>query len=345
VKLPQGQGLKREDAQKYLTQIIPQRQHEEELLAKANLDLRKKDRGSLNDALGVLGQIIQSGGPRKPEAERLRQNAQDALSTLDEQQRDQKIVSLQESARQLIKQGDISSARTKADEIKQAGGDTSELSAEIERAAAAQKSAAQYEASYQQVVQKYQQVAADDKNGLQGALAAFQPIAQAGGPRAAQANQYINEINTKLTSLRANEASAKPSAALNKPVAPPPPPATKPDLPSTKALDEAAVRDVIKRYEQAYQQRDADAVLQIRPNIGNSGYRKLKNTFEQLAELDFQVDISEVQVSASGDQATVNGSLTQSSTVKRGDKGKPRKDPVAFDLTKSNGKWVVTGVR
>jgi len=345
VKLPQGQGLKREDAQKYLTQIIPQRQHEEELLAKANLDLRKKDRGSLNDALGVLGQIIQSGGPRKPEAERLRQNAQDALSTLDEQQRDQKIVSLQESARQLIKQGDISSARTKADEIKQAGGDTSELSAEIERAAAAQKSAAQYEASYQQVVQKYQQVAADDKNGLQGALAAFQPIAQAGGPRAAQANQYINEINTKLTSLRANEASAKPSAALNKPVAPPPPPATKPDLPSTKALDEAAVRDVIKRYEQAYQQRDADAVLQIRPNIGNSEYRKLKNTFEQLAELDFQVDISEVQVSASGDQATVNGSLTQSSTVKRGDKGKPRKDPVAFDLTKSNGKWVVTGVR
>jgi serine/threonine-protein kinase len=213
VKLPEGQGLKREDAQKYLTQIIPKRQHEEELLAKANLDLRKKDRGSLNDALGVLGKIIQDGGPRKAEAERLRQNAQDALSTLDKQQRDQKIVSLQESARQLIKQGDLSSARAKADEVKQAGGDTSELSAEIERAAAAQKSAGQYEASYQQVVQKYQQVAADDKNGLQGSLAAFQSIAQAGGPRAAQANQYINEINTKLTSLRANEASAKGAAA------------------------------------------------------------------------------------------------------------------------------------
>jgi eukaryotic-like serine/threonine-protein kinase len=342
-KQPVGQGLRREDAQKYLTQIIPQRQHEEELLAKANLDLRKKDRGSLNDALGVLGQIIQNGGPRKPEAERLRQNAQDALSTLDKQQRDQKIVSLQEMARQLIKQGDISSARTKADEIKRAGGDASELSTEIERAAAAQKSAEQYEASYQQLVQKYQQVPADDKNGLEGALAAFQPIAQGGGPRALQANQYINEINTKLTSLRANEAKA--SAAVNKPVAPPAPPATKPDLPSAKALDEAAVRDVIKRYALAFQQRDADAVLQIRPNIGNSGYRKLKSTFEQLAELDYQVDISEVQVSASGDQATVNGSLTQSSTVKRGDKGKPRKDPVAFDLTKSNGKWVVTGVR
>ena len=256
LKLPEGQGLRKEDAQKYLTQIIPQRQREEELLAKANLDLRKKDRGGLNDALDLLGQIIQNGGPRKPEAERLRQNAQDALSTLDKQQRDQKVASLQESARQMIKQGDISSARTKVDEIKQAGGNASELSAEIERAAAAQKSAAQYEASYQQVVQKYQQIAADDKNGLQGVLAAFQPIAQGGGPRAVQANQYINEINSKLTSLRANEA-AKASAALNKPVAPPTPPVTKPDLPSTKAVDEAAVRDVIKRYAQAYQQGTA----------------------------------------------------------------------------------------
>ena len=344
LKLPEGQGLRREDAQKYLTQIIPQRQREEELLAKANLDLRNKDRGGLNDALDLLGQIIQNGGPRKPEAERLRQSAQDALNTLDKQQRDQKVASLQESARQMIKQGDISSARTKVDEIKQAGGDASELSAEIERAAAAQKSAAQYEASYQQVVQKYQQIPADDKNGLQGVLAAFQPIAQGGGPRAVQANQYINEINSKLTSLRANEA-AKASAALNKPVAPPTPPVTKPDLPSTKAVDEAAVRDVIKRYAQAYQQRDADALLQIWPNIGNTRYRKLKSTFEQLAELDFQVDISDVQVSSSGDQATVNGSLTQTSTVKKGDKGKPRKDPVAFDLAKSSGKWVVTGVR
>lgn len=344
LKLPEGQGLRREDAQKYLTQIIPQRQREEELLARANLDLRKKDRGSLNDALGALGEIIQGGGPRKPEAERLRQNAQDALNTLDKQQRDQKIASLQESARQMIKQGDISSARTKVDEIKQAGGDASQLSAEIERAAAAQKSAAQYEASYQQVVQKYQQVPADDKNGLQGALSDFQSIAQGGGPRAAQANQYINEINTKLTSLRANEARA--SAALNKPVvATPAPSAPKPDLPSTKALDEAAVRDVISRYAQAYQQRDADAILQIWPNIGDARYRRLKSTFEQAAEVDLRVDISDIQVNSVGDRATVNGSLTQSLTVKKGDKGKPRTDPVAFDLAKSNGKWVVSGVR
>jgi len=343
-KLPEGQGLKREDAEKYLTQIIPQRQNEEELLAKANLDLRKKDRGSLNDALGLLGQIIQNGGPRKPEAERLRQNAQDALSTLDKQQRDQKIVSLQESARQLIKQGNLSSARAKVDEVKQAGGDTSELSAEIERAAAAQESAAQYEASYQQVVHKYQQVAADDKNGLQGSLADFQSVAQAGGPRAAQANQYINEINTKLTSLRANEATAKASVALNKPVAPPPP-VTKPDLPSTKAVDEAAVHDVIKRYAEAFQQRDADALRQIWPSIGKR-YGKYKSSFDVTkgGSFRYQVQIESTEISPDSAAATVRAAVSQDYTPKGG-KTQSIADKLKIDLSKSSGVWLITDVQ
>ena len=100
LKLPEGQGLKGKTPRNILPRSFRSASVREELLAKANLDLRKKDRGSLNDALDQLGQIIQNGGPRKPEAERLRQNAQDALSTLDKQQRDQKIAGLQESARQ-----------------------------------------------------------------------------------------------------------------------------------------------------------------------------------------------------------------------------------------------------
>ncbi len=343
LKLPEGQGLKREDAQKYLTQIIPQRQHEEELLAKANLDLRKKDRGGLNDALDLLGQIIQNGGPRKPEAERLRQNAQDALSTLDKQQRDQKIASLQESARQMITQGDISSARTKVDEIKQAGGDASELSAEIERAAAAQKSAAQYETSYQQVVQKYQRVAADDKNGLQGALADFQSIAQSGGPRAAQANQYINEINSKLTSLRANEAKA--SAALNKPVAPPPPPVTKPDLPSTKAVNEAAVRDVIKRYELALNAGNADALLTVWPAMRYGKYKELfKNREANHMTVSTQVEVETLNISESGEEATLTATLLVNSSSKSNGT-QSRREPAVFRLVKKSAGWVISEVQ
>ena len=343
LKLPEGQGTKREDAQKVLTQIIPQRQHDEELLAKANLDLRKKDRGSLNDALGALGQIIQGGGPRKPEAERLRQNAQDALNTLDKQQNDQKIVSLQESARQLIKQGDLSSARKKADEVKQAGGDTSDLLAEIERAAAAQKSAAQYEASYQQVVQKYQRVAADDKNGLQETLADFQSVAQSGGPRAAQANQYINEINSKLTSLQANEAKA--SAALNKPVAPPPPPVTKLDLPSAKAADQAAVRDVIKRYELALNTGNADALLTVWPTMKYGKYKELfKNREATHMTVSTQVEVETVNISETGEEATLTATLLVNSSSKAVGT-QSRMEPAVFRLVKKSAVWVISEVR
>jgi ketosteroid isomerase-like protein len=215
--------------------------------------------------------------------------------------------------------------------MKQAGGDTTSLSAEIDKAESAAQARQQEDANYRQVVQKYKQAqAANDKSGIDAARDNFIWIAKGAGPHADEARKYVSEINEKYTTSQP---------------APPPPPVTKQELPSTKALDEAAVRDVIKRYAQAYQQRDADAVLQIWPSIGNARYRKLKNTFEQLAELDFQVDIENLQVSSSGDQANVNGALTQSSTLKKGDKGKPRKDPVAFDLAKSNGKWIITGVR
>ena len=244
----------------------------------------------------------------------------------------------------MIKQGDISSARTKVDEIKQAGGDASELSAEIERAAAAQKSAAQYETSYQQVVQKYQRVAADDKNGLQGALADFQSIAQCGGPRAAQANQYINEINSKLTSLRANEA-AKASAALNKPVAPPPPPVTKPDLPSTKAVDEAAVRDVIKRYELALNAGNADALLTVWPAMRYGKYKELfKNREANHMTVSTQVEVETLNISESGEEATLTATLLVNSSSKSNGT-QSRREPAVFRLVKKSAGWVISEVQ
>ena len=76
-------GSRRDDAQKYLDQVIPQRRREEESLSRAKQDLQKNDRNSLNDAAARLDQIMQSAGPRKPDAEQLRQKVRDALSSLD----------------------------------------------------------------------------------------------------------------------------------------------------------------------------------------------------------------------------------------------------------------------
>ena len=331
LQLPEGQGLRREDAQKYLNQVIPQRQHEEELLAKTKQDLSKKDRSSLNEAVGLSDQIIQLGGPRKPEAERLRQNAQDGLNALDKQQREQKIASLEASAQQDVKQGNFSSARQKVSQIKQAGGDTASLAAKIDQAEAAEQARQQYELNYQQTVQKYKQAsAANDKSGIDAARDSFLLIAQGGGLRAADARKYVSEINEKNTTAQLAAA---------------PPPVAKPETPSLKSLDEAAVRGVIKRYEQAFQQRDADALRGIWPSIGKK-YGKYKNSFDTMkgGSFHYQLQIERAEISSDGKTATVQTTVSQDYTPKGG-RTQSSEDKVSFDLSKSAGTWSIADVR
>jgi ketosteroid isomerase-like protein len=331
-QIPEGQGTRREDAETYLTQVIPQRQREEDLLAKVKQDVSKKDRNSLTEALRLSDQIIQLGGPRKADAERLRQSAQTALTALDKQELAQQIAVLEAAVRVDLKQGNFPSAREKIGKIKQAGGDASSLSTETDKAETAAKARQQDDVNYQQAVQKYNQaLAANDKSGIDAARDSFMWIAKGGGPHADEAHKKVSEINERNT-------TAQLAPAL-------PPPAAKQEIPATKGLDEAAVRDVINRYQQAFEQRNADAVLGIWQNMGSARYRRLKNTFNTLAEQHYQVTVETIEVSQSGDEAVATGGLLQSSTAKGGEKSKPRRDSVSFALAKSNGKWFVTDVK
>jgi secreted Zn-dependent insulinase-like peptidase len=105
-----------------------------------------------------------------------------------------------------------------------------------------------YEAGYQRALQQYQQ--ANDKKSMEGARDTLQSIAQAGGSHAADARKYVEDINKRI-------------AALNPP--PPPPPVKS----STREQDEGAIRTLVNRYEQAFDARNADALLKIWPNMGN----------------------------------------------------------------------------
>jgi eukaryotic-like serine/threonine-protein kinase len=340
-QIPEGQGTRRDDAQTYLDQVIPQRQREDELLVKAKQDASKKDRNSLNEASTLSDQIIQLGGPKKAEAERVRQNAQTSLNALDKQQAAQQIASLESGARTDLKQGNFPAARQKAGAIKQSGGDPTSLSADIDKAEAAAQSRQQDEIKYQQAVQSYKQaLAANDKSGIDAARDAFMWIAQGGGPHASDARKYVSEINEKNTTAQ---------------LAPPPAPVVKqetpkqeipkPEIQPSKVNDEGEVRDVINRYQKAFEQRDADAVHGIWQNMGNSSYRKLKDTFNSLVEMEYRVQIGSVSVVPGADRATVSGNVVQSSTPKSGKKTTPRQDSIVFDLAKSNGKWFITGIR
>jgi eukaryotic-like serine/threonine-protein kinase len=326
--LPEG-GIRRDDAQKYLSQVIPQRMHEEGLLTQARQAAQKNDQNSLTNAVSLLDQVIALEGPRKPDAEQLRQQVSAKLATLTSQQ--QQIADLEAGAQQDLSQGDLSSARHKADQIKQAGGDPASLSANIVQAEKLEQARQQYENGYQQTVQKYQQSeAANDKRGLESARTSFQAIAQGNGSHATDARGYLSQIDAKLSDL-------------NQP--PPPTETAKPEAPSTRDLDEAAIRGVIKKYEQAFEQRNANALVEIWPTIGKR-YSRYKESFDQASAFHVQVRIETVAIGQNGSQAIVNALMSVDYTPKKGNTTVPhREDRAIFELTKSNGNWVLADVR
>jgi len=321
--LPDG-GLRKDDARKYLDQVIPQRKDEETAFAQAKRELRKKDQESLKRAAVLLDRVIRFEGPRKSEAMQLRQTLRSDLITLQKQERDQQIASLEAGVRQDAKGGDFSSARQKMNQIREAGGDSTALSAEIDQAEAAEKIRRQYETNYLQTVQKYNQaLAATDKSGLEAARASFLSIAQGGGSHANDASTYLSEIKSRLT----------------------PPPSSKA---ADKAADETAIRDVINRYEEAFQQRSIDALHAIWPGIDRNKYDKLKNTFDRDIALHVQVQIEvrsmRVQISPDGQRATIEALLFQKHTPEGG-APKSREDQAVFHLSKTNGIWVISKVQ
>jgi len=372
-------GLRKNDAQQTLTHTIPDRQAEEKLLSQARQAAQKGDINGLQSASDILGRVVSRDDPRKPEAEKMLQDVRAKLSSV-----------YLSSARQDLQRGDFRSARQKAGQVQQNGGDAGTLSTEIDQAeqsrltqlegqfnqlrqsdddAAAQQlsnlqrgfqtiadsagpkseeakafvnnlpaairevhdraAGKRAEASYQQIVSRYQQASsANDKGGLEAARAGFQAIGQAGGPHANEAQKYVDDINTKIASL-----NAPPPA----PVAP-----VKPEvIPAT--ADHDAVVALVKRYSEAYEQRNADALRQIWPNIGKR-YTGLKTSFESASSIKMQLQTENVSIAPDGNTATVIAEFAQEFTP-QGKKPQNIKIRDVFQLSKSNGSWIILDVQ
>ncbi len=368
-------GLRKNDAQQYLTHTIPARQEEEKLFSQARQAAQKSDINSLQSASDILSRLASRDGPRKPEAEKMLQDVRAKLSS-----------SYVSSARQDLQRGDFHSARQKASQIQQSGGDAGALPTEIDQAeqsrltqlesqfnqlkqsdddAAAQQlgnlqrgfqaladsggprseeakgfvnslpaairevheraASKRAETAYGQIVARYQQASStNDKIGLEAARTSFQSIAKAGGAHASEAQRFVDEIGTKL-------------AALNQP-----PPAVPPP-PVSGALDNDAVLALVKRYAQAFEQRNADALQQIWPTMGKL-YAGYKTSFESASSIRMQVQTESVKISADGTTATVTAQVTQEYTP-QGQKPRSVKGRTIFQFAKSNGSWVITNVQ
>ena len=371
-------GLRKNDAQQYLAHTIPARQEEEKLFSQARQAAQKSDINNLQSASDILSRLASREGPRKPEAEKMLQDVRAKLSS-----------SYASSVRLDLQRGDFHSARQKAGQLQQSGGDADALSTEIDQAeqsrlsqlesqfnqlkqgdddAAAQQlsnlqrgfqaladnagprseeakgfvnnlpaairevheraASKRAETAYGQMVARYQQASVtNDKTGLEAARTGFQSIAKAGGPHASEAQRFVDEIGAKL-------------AALNQPppvVTPVPPP------PVSGPSDNDAVVALVNRYAQAFEQRNADALQQIWPTMGNL-YTRYKNSFGKASSIRMQVQTESVKIGPDGNTATVTAEVTQEYTP-QGEKPKSVKGRTTFQFAKSNGSWVITSVQ
>jgi serine/threonine-protein kinase len=324
-------GVRKDDARKYLDDVIPRRQQEENLLRQAKQASQSNDPNSLQRAVDLSAQITALNGPRRAEAEQLGADAQVKLHQLEQDALRQQISSLETGARQDLKRGDLSAARQKADQIRNAGGDASALSTEIDKLQAEQIRLAQAEAEFQQAVASYKATGATDKSGLERSRSAFDAIARSNGPRASEAKQYAGAIISKL------EALNQPPPAVTSP---------KPDLAAARAADESAIRALVEQaYPHAFEQRSADALGRIWPDMGTQRHGRYKAAFDGASSIQMQVQIQgNIEISADGSAATVHAAVAEQYTPK-GDKPHVSNDQAVFQLQKSGQSWVIKEVR
>ena len=326
--LPDG-ATRKDKAREYLDSVIPQRKMEEKLFASARQSASKNDAGSLQAASQLSDQVIALGGPRKSDAQQLKSQIAARLSKiadankLAQQQRTaQQIADLQLSARSSMKAGDFSDARRKADQIKQLGADSSALASEIDQA---EKTHAA-DSAFQSALQRYRQSNSSDQNALQAARQNFQSIAESGGPHANDARNYANDISQKLAKLTAAPA---PSAAVP---------------PSVSTADTDAIKALLDRYAQAFDNRNADAVREVWPTMSSKIYSGYKNAFQNASAINLQINNSDVSIAPDRSSATVNAMVTQDYTPKR-QAMKSITTPYVFQFSKKNGNWVITAVK
>jgi eukaryotic-like serine/threonine-protein kinase len=329
LKLPAG-GSHREEADSYLNKVIPQLMQQDRLLGQARQSLNQSDYSS---ARRTAEQLRQEGGDPRPlvaEIAKAEKARLDQLETqLNQLKRRDDDGSIQQLKALLPKFQAMSSDGSA--ESAQAAGDANDTSAAIGDAQSrAQRKSA--DAAFQQVVQRYQQAAnAGDKNGLSAARSELQSVVQNGGPHVDEAQQYLADANARLTALN------QPPPALIKP-------AVKPATPPGTALDsDGAIRAVIHRYEQAFDQRNADALRQVWPSMG-SRYARYQSIFEAASSIVMRIDVERIAVSADGTTAVASGQFSQDFTPKGG-KSKRVRNATTFQLSNVNGLWLISDVQ
>lgn len=319
-------GTRKADARKYLDEVIPRREREEDLFRQAQESSQASDQQGLERASDIFREVIAFDGPRKAEAEAREGDIEKKLASLNQARQ---IAALEQTARSNMQDGDFTAARQNADEIKQAGGDASALLKQIDQAEAGRVRAAQ-ERDFDQVVQSYSNVGSQDKSGLEKSRNDFLAIARGNGSKASQAQRYVKDIENKLD-------------ALNKP-GPAQPPIVGREVSNT-AADKAAIGDAVRRFFAAFEQRSPNALREVWPTIPQRTYEGYRKSFEGARAIAIEVVGESIRVNPDAPTATVSVQTLQKYTELKGGKTVTLTPSWTFAMSRTNGIWVVDDVQ
>ena len=128
------------------------------------------------------------------------------------------------------------------------------------------------------------------------------------------------------------------------PAPPPPPQQTKPAAPAVDArgADVAAVRDLLRRYLEAYRARDIGAVAKVMPSLTQQQLSALERDFSNFRS--YHVEIADERIAVDGATATVTCLVVRSFVSRTGADG-GNKVPTVFHLRKSGGAWVIESLQ
>jgi hypothetical protein len=343
--LPDG-GVHRDDARRYLTEVIPKLQRQDKLLSQARQSLRQGDFGA---ARQFASQLQQSGGDADQLSGDIDKTEADRLSQLEGQfnqftQGDDDGAAQQLKALQPKFQALANNGGPKSPEAQNYLNRIPSSISDIQTRGQSKR----LELAFQAAVQKYQQAFnGSDKNALNSARDTMQPFAQS-GPHAGEAQKYVTDLNEKLNALnQPPPAKVTPPADTTSKSKPQPasPPVVKEEARSTAAPDEVAIRAVIQRFFEGFEQRNPDEMKQVWPSIPRKTYDKYKQSFEALSSVTIQVNGENVKMSSDGASATVSVQSQEEATPKNQKKSFKLTPSWTFQLARRNDVWMITDVQ
>jgi tetratricopeptide (TPR) repeat protein len=194
-------GQRRVDAQDYLSKRIPDLEKAESLLSQAQPLAQKKDKASLDQARGIVQQVIAMNGPKTEDARTLDGVITRGLNALAgaaaAAATATKINDLKSGAAQDIAREDFDAARVKADEIRSLGEDPATVTSAIARAE--QNKAGSFQTQFNN--------AKNDASALKQLQADLQKYMAASGRIGEAARDVSGKIPAELTRL---EAASRP---------------------------------------------------------------------------------------------------------------------------------------